>query len=93
MKMDCKSKILKYWYQSTGRGMRNVQPPTSDLKRKLWRLFTLVTDEVITPVSLNNAPFRNLQSSFYSGGFAKGIMLSLLTSHKPENATSLQFWE
>ena len=35
MKMDSKSKTPKYWYQSTGRGMRNDDDDdTSGLKRK-----------------------------------------------------------
>jgi len=36
MKMDSKSKTPKYWYQSTGRGMRNdwTIRPASGLKRK-----------------------------------------------------------
>ena len=38
MKMDSKSKTLKYWYSSTGRGMRNNRTihQASGLKRKLW---------------------------------------------------------
>ena len=36
MNMDCKSITPKYWYHSTGRGMRNDQTirPASDLKLK-----------------------------------------------------------
>jgi len=37
MKMDSKSKAPKYWYQSTGRGMKNDRTirPASGLERKL----------------------------------------------------------
>ena len=36
MKLDSKSKTPKYWYQSTGRGMRDDRTirPASGLKRK-----------------------------------------------------------
>ena len=57
MKMDSKSKTPKYWYQSTGRGLKNDRTirPTSGLKRKPC---ILSGDFFDTSIYLTNADCR-----------------------------------
>ena len=57
MKMGCKSKSSKYWYQSTGRGMRNdrTMRPASGLNRKPWNVYIFCSKREIT-VNKNKIP-------------------------------------
>ena len=59
--MDSKSKTPKYWYQSTGCGMRNdwTIRPASGLKRKPWAL--LATWVIVDLKMQDTQQIKNLQ--------------------------------